>query len=295
MAHLVNSVASEVPARSPVRKRPEGARIDTFDGVHCAINYDLANLSMIEVNGGYVAIDAGSSPSTSAPLAKAWESSAGGPLQALIYTHSHLDHIGGAEGLAPADTPIWGQAQFWDELDDTQLLSNAYYVRGAKQFGFVLADDEEISNGIGPAVMINAGPSPPIRPPNQLVDREQILEIGGKTFLLRSAPGETHDHLYVWMPDDRVLFAGDNLYRAFPNLYSIRGVPPRPVRRWIDSLDEMRRLQPRPELLVLGHTDPVQGADSIHRLLTDYRDAIAFVHDSVVRGINAGKSPVWRI
>src|SRR5690606_30251981 len=107
---------------------------------------------------------------------------------------------------------------------------------------------------------------------------------------LHWAPGETHDHLFVWLAEERVLFAGDNIYKAFPNLYSLRGVSPRPVRRWIDSLDAMRRLEPRPELMILGHTAPVEGADKIQETLTAYRDAIAFVHDSVVRGLNQGKT-----
>ena len=52
-------------------------------------------------------------------------------------------------------------------------------------------------------------------------------------------PGETDDQLYVWLPEKRVLMPGDNFYRAFPNLYAIRGTPYRDVRKWISSLDEM--------------------------------------------------------
>ncbi len=117
------------------------------------------------------------------------------------------------------------------------------------------------------------------------------MEYGDLRIELHAAPGETHDHLFVWMPELQVLHAGDNFYQAFPNLYSIRGVAPRPVEAWIDSLDRMRRLSPAPECLILGHTAPIVGADRIQQLLTDYRDAIAFVHDSVVRGINAHKTP----
>jgi len=267
------------------------ARIDSFQGVHCAVNFDLANLSMVQVDGGYVAIDTGSKPSISRPLARQWQEMAGGPIQGLIYTHSHLDHIGGADGFDLSDVPIWAHEDFQQEFRDTQLFNVAYFSRGAKQFGFMLAGDENLSNGIGPALSLGTGPSPPIRLPNRTFEEDVELEIAGRNFVLRSAPGETHDHLFIWLPEQRVLFAGDNLYQAFPNLYSIRGVPPRPVRQWIDSLDEMRRLRPRPELMILGHTSPVQGADRIYQLLTDYRDAIAFVHDSVVRGINAGKTP----
>ena len=265
--------------------------VASFGGIHCAINLDMANLSMVQVDGGYVAVDAGSTPANAQRVAQQWRERAGGPIQALIYTHSHLDHIGGASGFDLDGIPIWGQARFLHELSDTQLLNAGYYTRGAKQFGFLLAESELVSNGIGPALAMGAEASPPLCMPTHSFDDKTEVDIAGKTFVLRSAPGETYDHLYIWLPDDRALFVGDNLYQAFPNLYSIRGVPPRPVRSWIESLDEMRRLRPRPELMVLGHTQPVEGADRIYQLLTDYRDAIAFVHDSVVRGINAGKTP----
>lgn len=266
-------------------------RIDSFGDVHCAIDYDLANLSMLKVAGGYVAIDAGTHPALTKTIAAEWERIAGGPIQALIYTHSHADHIGGADGFALEGVPVWAHRNFLDELGDMQLLPNAFFARGVKQSGGVLPADVALSNGIGPPLRTGEGILPPLHVPTHVFDQSQELEIGGRPLVLRAAPGETTDHLSIWLPDHRVLFAGDNLYRAFPNLYTLRGMAPRPIRRWIDTLDAMRRLAPRPEVLVLGHTACVQGADTIQELLTDYRDAIAFVHDSVVRGINAGKSP----
>jgi len=266
-------------------------RIESFGRVHCALDFDLANLAMVQVDDGYVAIDAGSSPKITMPIVERWEQLAGGPIRGMIYTHSHIDHIGGSEAFNLNDVPTWAHVNFSDEIGMSQLLPNAYFVRGAKQFGYALPAAEVLSNGVGPPMRLYDTGRTSIRFPNQHVKDYEETTIGGQTFILQSAPGETCDHLMIWLPDQRVLFAGDNLFEAFPNLYSIRGVPPRPVRQWIDTLDRMRRLQPRPELMILGHTAPVQGADKIYQVLTDYRDAIAFVHDSVVRGINAGKSP----
>ncbi len=90
----------------------------------------------------------------------------------------------------------------------------------------------------------------------------------------------------MWLPESRVLLAADNFYRSFPNLYAIRGTPYRDVRRWIASLDAMRAL--RPAHLVPSHTRPVSGEDAVMRALTDYRDAIQFVHDQTIRWMNAG-------
>jgi alkyl sulfatase BDS1-like metallo-beta-lactamase superfamily hydrolase len=51
--------------------------------------------------------------------------------------------------------------------------------------------------------------------------------VGGLTFLLKEAHGETHDQLFVWIPEKKALLPGDNYYESFPNLYSIRGTSPR--------------------------------------------------------------------
>lgn len=114
------------------------------------------------------------------------------------------------------------------------------------------------------------------------------LQFGSTVMQLVSAPGETEDQIFIWLPEEKVLLGADNYYPAFPNLYTIRGTSPRPVLQWVYSLDKMRALQA--EYLVLGHTEPVYGKEKIAELLTIYRDGIQYIHDSTVRGMNAGKT-----
>lgn len=274
-------------ASAPALHRKRWAQ---FGPVHCALDFNLANVTLVEVSGGYVAIDAGPSLETAQEIRDQFAQRAGGQPLAIIYTHSHADHIRGAAAFHATGVPIWAHAKFADELATQHKLTNAYYRRAAKQFGTWLPADCVPTNGIGPRLDLGAEAASPILYPTDTFDGFQAIEYGSQRFELFSAPGETHDHLLVWMPEIRTLHAGDNFYRAFPNLYSIRGTSPRPIESWIASLDRMRRLQPAPEVLVLGHTEPIVGADRIYEVLTDYRDAIAFVHDSVIRGLNADQS-----
>ena len=124
------------------------------------------------------------------------------------------------------------------------------------------------------------------RMPTDVFSGRAEFELGGVRVELREAHGETEDQLFVWLPEARVLLCGDNYYRAFPNLYTLRGTRPRPVDRWIESLDRMRRLQP--EVLVPSHTTPVRGRDAVARELRTYRDGIQWVRDAVVRGAKRG-------
>ena len=79
---------------------------------------------------------------------------------------------------------------------------------------------------------------------------------------LVEAHGETDDQLFVWLPDQKVLLPGDNLYHAFPNLYTIRGTKPRPVDAWIDShFDEQVRFL---QALIQVPTDTPPGNNAPH-------------------------------
>jgi alkyl sulfatase BDS1-like metallo-beta-lactamase superfamily hydrolase len=91
----------------------------------------------------------------------------------------------------------------------------------------------------------------------------------------------------VWIPADKTLLAADDYYWAFPNLYTIRGTSPRPTDEWIMSIDDMRRLEP--EHLVPSHTSILHGRDRIAEILTNYRDAIQYVRDEVIRRANRGE------
>ena len=113
--------------------------------------------------------------------------------------------------------------------------------------------------------------------------------MAGVRLELVAADGETGDQLYAWLPDRRVLFAGDNFYKSWPNLYAIRGTGYRDVSAWIESLSRM--IAERPQVLVGGHTRPVIGADRVTEVLTHYRDGIASIFEQTIAGMNQGLTP----
>src|SRR6185437_4211734 len=77
------------------------------------------------------------------------------------------------------------------------------------------------------------------------------------------------------------------IFGHIPNLVTIRGDRYRDALTAIASVERVRDL--RPELLVTGHFGPIAGADRIQAELTRLRDAIQYIHDQTVAGMNAGK------
>lgn len=209
----------------------------------------------------------------------------------MIFTHSHIDHVGGAAVWAPlgGEVPVWATAAFNEHFfKQYGVFQEAEQDRGQRQFGARVSRENLPCSALGARIDFEGGVGDGLRLPTETFSGVTRLEVGGVTIELHEAHGETDDQLFVWLPKQRVLLPGDNVYRAFPNLYTIRGTRPRPVDTWIASLDRMRRLEP--ELMLGSHTAPVVGSEPVAELLRDYRDAIAFLRASVVRGANAGLS-----
>ena len=102
-------------------------------------------------------------------------------------------------------------------------------------------------------------------------------------------PGETDDHIGLWLRERRIFLCGDDIYKAFPNLYAIRGTPTRDTLQWVESLDVIIALEA--DILVPSHSRPIIGREKIRKTLTLYRDAIQLVHDQTVRYMNKGMLP----
>ncbi len=257
--------------------------------VWLAIGYDLASTVLIRTEAGHVIVDPGMNPVRAERVKEAFLTVLpAAPVRAIVYTHSHIDHVGGASAWAEPATEIWATEAFTDHFfKQYGLFITAETIRGGRQFGLHVDPADLPCGALGPRPEIGATAAGGVRLPTRTFSGRKVLSIGGVALELIESHGETHDQLLLWIGADGTLIAGDNFYRAFPNLYTIRGTSPRPVDDWIRSLDEMRRLAP--DHLVPMHTRPLHGRESIASALTDYRDAIQWVRDETVRGANRGE------
>ena len=214
------------------------------------------------------------------------------PIEAIIYTHNHGDHTYGATVFAEDSNPdIYAHDSTEEYLSRViGIIRPIISARSNRMFGNSLPKSEVENNGIGPFLEIGRdGRQPGLLYPTKTFSDKIKFEVGGVKVELFHAPGETNDQLFVWLPEKKALFPGDNFYKTFPNLYTIRGTPYRDLAGWVNSIDMMRYLQP--EFLIPSHTRPLVGQDNINEILTTYRDGIQFVHDQTVRLMNLGLGP----
>ena len=266
--------------------------IEVTEGVHVAIGYALANAILVEGENSNIIIDTTGTIETAREVKALFDAINSNPIEAIIYTHNHGDHTYGATVFAEDSNPdIYAHDSTEEYLSRViGIIRPIISARSSRMFGNSLPKSEVENNGIGPFLEIGRdGRQPGLLYPTKTFSDKIKFEVGGVKVELYHAPGETNDQLFVWLPEKKALFPGDNFYKTFPNLYTIRGTPYRDLAGWVNSIDMMRYLQP--EFLIPSHTRPLVGQDNINKILTTYRDGIQFVHDQTVRLMNLGLGP----
>ncbi len=247
----------------------------------------LSNAYLLTTTAGRVIINTGMG--FEGPVHRAnFDAVDSAPVRYIIFTQGHVDHVGGLDSVRDAGTVVVAQQNWKLWRDDNERLIPYRANRSAFAFQDTLADGiRDIQRRLGTKHL--AGQSVPVVDVD--FDDAMSLEVGGRRMELISVPGgETNDSLVVWLPEERICLCGNvfgPLLGHIPNLVTMRGDRYRDALTAIASVERVRELQP--ELLVTGHFEPIAGQQRIHAELTRLRDAIEYIHDQTVAGMNAGK------
>ena len=260
--------------------------------IHVAIGFGIANSIMVEGDGGNIIIDSSDSTYEAEEIYKLFKQKNSNPIKAIVYTHNHGDHTFGTAYYLTTQKErpkiIAHQSTDYYMQRILGIINPIISTRSTRMFGTALPEDDVINVGIGKSLNISKSPFGYVSPDTTFED-ELKINIAGVNIELYHAPGETNDQLFVWLPNHKSLMPGDNIYKTFPNLYTIRGTTHRDVMGWVSSLDHMRSFNS--EYVFPSHTKPIVGLEVISDTFILYRDAIQFVHDQTVRLMNQGLYP----
>lgn len=293
-----NAMMTDATRKLRDRREETQEIVNIRNKVYVAVAYDTSYMSMIVGTDGIIIVDSGERPQAAAAIMERFRAISDKPLKALLFTHSHWDHVNGAPGVIGSERArgnrafidVWGRENFGSEARLGQLLPDVFRRRGAWQFGAGLSPDKR-TKPLGPKVLPDPGEGRPVSEKPIRVNRRfagdmMSLELAGVRLEFYAAPGETSDQMFIWMPDERIAFAGDTIYASFPNLYAVRGAGYRDVDAWANSVALIRDKQP--EVLIMGHTRPIQDPAVCAEWLGSYHDAIRCVFDETIAGMNRG-------
>ena len=263
------------------------------ENIKVAVGYGLANSILVLGNSQSLVVDTMGGIETASRVIADLNIPSDKPVTTLAYTHFHADHTLGAQAFVDQfsiENVISHETTVAEIRDFFGIKRDLISERSLKMFGSILQEkDKTSSSGIG--IKLETGIDTPgyIKPTITFGDFYSH-DLDGLEVQFFHAPGETDDQLFVWIPKYKALMPGDNIYKAFPNIYTIRGTTYRSFKSWYSSLEKMMALEP--EILIPSHGTPINGKEEISRVLSNYRDAIKYVHDQMMRNLNSGSSPI---
>lgn len=270
------------------------------DGIHQLRGFDIANMTLIDSDGGWIVVDPlTSTESARAALAFARQHLGDKSVQAVIFTHSHVDHFGGALGVVSADDvkaraiPVIAPAGFLEEAtSENVLVGTAMGRRSAYQFGKDLQRSAKgmVDTGLGKAVAYG---SFGILTPTLLISaatEEHVVD--GVRLVFHNVPGsEAPAELSFSLPDRKAYCGAEILAQTMHNLLPVRGAKVRDTLRWAGYLQEALDGLGDTEIYFASHNWPIWGNARIAGFIRAHRDVYKYTHDQSVRLINAGYTP----
>ncbi len=273
------------------------------EGIHQLRGFDVSNMTLIEGKSGWIVVDPLTTRETAAAaLAFARKHLGDRKVSALVYTHSHVDHFGGALGVLSAQEaaerklPVVAPEGFLEEAtSENVMVGPAMGRRSMYQFGYRLQRSAKglVDSGIGKTVPDGAVGTIGLIAPTVLVTKPvEALEIDGVRFVFHSVPNsEAPAEMTFALPALKAYCGAEIASQTMHNLYTLRGAKVRDALKWSRYLDEAIGHAAGAEVYFGSHHWPVWGAERIRTFLANQRDVYRFTHDQTVRGINAGLTP----
>ena len=247
-----------------------------------------SNFGFIETDNGVIVVDAGWFPTPTANAYALLREQTDKPVIAVIYTHLHMDHYGGIQAILPnenaGDIPIYGPADWEATIAMGQSVTHKATLRRAfMQMGIPIPEGLEgtVGNGIGPSPRLERNDALSY-PPTIEVPEKIAINIDGVDLEIFPAEGDVPEHLWVWLPEDRVLFSGDAPpHGVFPAVETARFEMGRDPNKMMASVQKTIDLDPL--AIVPGHSSIISDHSEIRELMTLTRDTIQFLIDQVDR------------
>jgi alkyl sulfatase BDS1-like metallo-beta-lactamase superfamily hydrolase len=206
------------------------------------------------------------------------------PFHTVVFTHGHIDHVGGCgafcdayEGRKPI---IVGHENVAARFDRYRMTNGYNHVINERQFGQFKRRGYDLA-GASQFLPI-ATPKPDVT-----YSAGMTMSVGGLDIELNHAKGETDDHTWAWIPKHKAICAGDFFIWAFPNAGNPQKAQRYP-KEWAAALREMASRDA--ELFLPAHGLPIGGRNRIQSVLNEAAEVLETLVEQTINLMNQGAS-----
>lgn len=274
---------------------------EVMDGIYQVRGYDLAVMSVIEGETGWIIVDPLTATETAAAALKLVNDTLGErPVTGVLYTHSHADHFGGARGVVSdeavaAGVPVLAPVGFSESAVSENLIAgNQMSRRATLMFGNTLprSTTAHVGSGLGPG--LPNGSISLILPTEEIEGRGTVRVIDGVTFEFIDAAGtEAPAEFMFYLPEKRALCTAEVATATFHNVLTPRGAKVRDALKWSRAIDYvLAEYGAESDVVFASHHWPTWGQANVTDFLTSQRDIYRYVHDQTLRNANAGATMI---
>ncbi|QLE86532.1 MBL fold metallo-hydrolase [Shewanella sp. Scap07] len=268
------------------------------DNIYQIRGFDLTNITFIEGKTGWIVFDPLISPETAKTALDFINAQLGErPVVAIVYSHSHIDHYGGATGITSAKAVAEGKVQviapehFTEHaVSENVIAGNAMGRRAVYMYGALLPRNAKggVNGGLG--MTVSTGLAGLIVPNHEITKTGETLSIDGVNMQFQLTPGsEAPAEMNTWFPDFNALWMAENSTNTMHNILTLRGAQVRDALIWASFLDEtIDTWGDKAEVKFQSHHWPLWGKENIVPYFKKQRDIYKFTHDQSVRLMNQG-------
>ena len=271
---------------------------EVVPGVYQVRGLDIANMTLIEGDSGVIVVDTLTSiEGARAALDLYFKHRGTRPVAAIVFTHTHTDHWGGARGvleddaLATGSVPIIAPNLFMEHAVSENIIAGPAMLRRAQyQFGPFLAKGVRGHVDCGLGKSMAAGAVALLRPTDLIISTGDTRVIDGLEFEFQMAPNsEAPAERHFYVPRCKLLNLAENCTHNFHNLLPFRGADVRDALAWSKYLGEALQMWGGKADAMCGqHHWPVWGKERIDTMIRQQRDLYKFAHDQTIRLMNHG-------
>ena len=269
------------------------------EGIYQIRGFDLSQMTFVRGKTGWIVFDVLISAETARSGLELFRKHVGGdlPINAVVYSHNHIDHWGGIRGVVSEEDVRNGQVEiiapvgFMDNtVSENVYAGNAMNRRAFYQYGILLPVSPYgfVTQGLGQ--ITSRGAVTLIAPTRIVTEAYEEFDVDGVRMVFQNTPNtEAPSEMNTYIPHMKALWMAENVTHCLHNIYTLRGAPVRDALIWSKYIAEaLYKFGQEAEVMFASHHWPRWGNDRIQEVLRAQRDIYANMNNQVLHHANNG-------